>query len=512
LSGGIYREIVGGALAEIPQDYKQSLSKIARWFLEAAVTDEEKEYLDRDDRSDYSDEDDIPTDNAYLLSLLASCYLSIDASSRHSSSSAGSSESLVLVATCARGLVESEDTRAIFSAAKCLEKILYSTGEDGPDIRDSYELAQIYLRLANPHPAVVLLKTCLETRNFRDFAKSAIKRSQMESLLDRAKEAFDKLPALRFGIGTEVECNLGERGYRPGVVVAHYYRETRFKPNFTACYQVRLTDEKTSKGDPDPRPPLIYAPVDSDYYIRLRSRPKATLALPYAPSSTSSSSTTSSSSSSSSLSSSTITTTSSSSTSYSSSSSALTIDKKKMPLEQGMQQLSLTITNSFGSAGTSSSLSASTSASSGGGSDWVDDQAGGVGAGRGKKGSKKKKKSGSKKKKKKPTASSSSGGGGKPSSSCDEAYLCPITKALMEDPVLCVDGYTYERSAIEQYLKTHTRSPCTDELLGPSTVKKLVPNEGIKARIVQYKKGLLSFGAASDDEDEEEDDSDEDSD
>jgi hypothetical protein len=180
-----------------------------------------------------------------------------------------------------------------------------------------------------------------------------------------------------------------------------------------------------------------------------------------------------------------------------------------------MQQLS--ITNSNGSAGSSGSLSASTSASSRGGSDWVDEQAGGVGAGKGKKGSKKKKKSGSSKKKKKKSASSSSssssgGGGGKPSSSCDEAYLCPITKALMEDPVLCVDGYTYERAALEHYLKTHNRSPCTDELLGPLTVKKLVPNEGIKARITQYKKGLQSFGAASDDEDDDEDDSDEDSD
>lgn len=273
-SGGVYREIVGGSLSEIPSEYKLSLSMIAKWFLENAVADEERMYSDEDDFSDYSDEDDIPTDNAYLLSLLASCYLSID-----------SNQHVANIRKCGGGDTststrdeyddtddhsDNKENQAIFSAAKCLEKILYSTGEDGPDIRDTYELAKIYLRLSNPHPAIILLKTCLSTRNFRDFAKSPIKKSQMEKLLVEAKEAFNKQPPLRFEIGTEVECNLGERGFRPGIVIAHYYREMRFKPDFTACYQVRLTDEKMLKDmDMDHRP-LIYAPVDSDYYIRLR--------------------------------------------------------------------------------------------------------------------------------------------------------------------------------------------------------------------------------------------------
>ena len=33
--------------------------------------------------------------------------------------------------------------------------------------------------------------------------------------------------------------------------------------------------------------------------------------------------------------------------------------------------------------------------------------------------------------------------------------ICPITHDRMEDPVICVDGNTYERSAIEKWFKNH---------------------------------------------------------
>ncbi|KAJ4303176.1 hypothetical protein N0V90_002069 [Kalmusia sp. IMI 367209] len=38
-------------------------------------------------------------------------------------------------------------------------------------------------------------------------------------------------------------------------------------------------------------------------------------------------------------------------------------------------------------------------------------------------------------------------------------YLCPISTDLMEDPVLTVDGFTYERKNIERWLQSHETSP-----------------------------------------------------
>lgn len=38
---------------------------------------------------------------------------------------------------------------------------------------------------------------------------------------------------------------------------------------------------------------------------------------------------------------------------------------------------------------------------------------------------------------------------------------CPITKKLMQDPVMAADGYTYERSAIMQHLNRSMLSPVT---------------------------------------------------
>ncbi len=38
-------------------------------------------------------------------------------------------------------------------------------------------------------------------------------------------------------------------------------------------------------------------------------------------------------------------------------------------------------------------------------------------------------------------------------------FLCPITHQLMTDPVVDPDGHSYERSAIENWLKEHSTSP-----------------------------------------------------
>jgi len=35
---------------------------------------------------------------------------------------------------------------------------------------------------------------------------------------------------------------------------------------------------------------------------------------------------------------------------------------------------------------------------------------------------------------------------------------------VMRDPVLATDGYSYERSAIEQWLRTHNTSPMSNQV------------------------------------------------
>ena len=57
--------------------------------------------------------------------------------------------------------------------------------------------------------------------------------------------------------------------------------------------------------------------------------------------------------------------------------------------------------------------------------------------------------------------------------SVPDAYVCPITRELMHDPVFASDGHTYERDAIQQWLISHDTSPKTGLILDS---KHLVPN------------------------------------
>ena len=61
---------------------------------------------------------------------------------------------------------------------------------------------------------------------------------------------------------------------------------------------------------------------------------------------------------------------------------------------------------------------------------------------------------------------------------------CPITQELMVDPVICMDGHTYERAEIEKWLAQHDTSPKTNLAL-PS--KTLIPNHAIKAQICELR-------------------------
>jgi len=46
-------------------------------------------------------------------------------------------------------------------------------------------------------------------------------------------------------------------------------------------------------------------------------------------------------------------------------------------------------------------------------------------------------------------------------SNVPDGFLCPITHTVMVDPVIAGDGQTYERDAIERWLRTHSTSPMT---------------------------------------------------
>ena len=69
-----------------------------------------------------------------------------------------------------------------------------------------------------------------------------------------------------------------------------------------------------------------------------------------------------------------------------------------------------------------------------------------------------------------------------------ESITCPITQDVMVEPVLGIDGHTYERTAIERSLELKQESPLTRT---PMTINDLQPNYGIKALCDQYHAGAF---------------------
>eukprot|EP01084_Bolivina_argentea_P102697 183961_1 len=63
-------------------------------------------------------------------------------------------------------------------------------------------------------------------------------------------------------------------------------------------------------------------------------------------------------------------------------------------------------------------------------------------------------------------------------------FICPITKDIMDDPVICSDGHSYERFAIEDWLIKHDKSPMTNTKL---VTKQIFPNHGLRSMIQEYK-------------------------
>ena len=62
-------------------------------------------------------------------------------------------------------------------------------------------------------------------------------------------------------------------------------------------------------------------------------------------------------------------------------------------------------------------------------------------------------------------------------------FVCPITQEIMINPVIAVDGHTYERKSMEKWLQSHDTSPKTNEHL---PLKVLIPNIALRQRFVTF--------------------------
>lgn len=61
-------------------------------------------------------------------------------------------------------------------------------------------------------------------------------------------------------------------------------------------------------------------------------------------------------------------------------------------------------------------------------------------------------------------------------------FRCPITTEVMDDPVVAMDGHTYEREAIETWFRRHDTSPMTRAVIPPT----LVPNVNLRSHIASW--------------------------
>ncbi|CAM9205658.1 unnamed protein product [Ectocarpus sp. 8 AP-2014] len=84
-----------------------------------------------------------------------------------------------------------------------------------------------------------------------------------------------------------------------------------------------------------------------------------------------------------------------------------------------------------------------------------------------------------------------------------DEFSCPITRELMRDPVIAADGHTYDREAIEMWLRNHDTSPKTGQ---PMEQLSLVPNLNlrrlIKDLLAEGGEGLYVYRVDSDEEDD----------
>ncbi len=75
---------------------------------------------------------------------------------------------------------------------------------------------------------------------------------------------------------------------------------------------------------------------------------------------------------------------------------------------------------------------------------------------------------------------------------CDflDDFLCPISKLIMNDPVIINDGHTYERECIIKWLKQSNVSPKTGEKIQNKNI--IIPNYTLKSAINQLKEKIYN--------------------
>ena len=66
-----------------------------------------------------------------------------------------------------------------------------------------------------------------------------------------------------------------------------------------------------------------------------------------------------------------------------------------------------------------------------------------------------------------------------------ETFFCKLTHQLMKDPVIDLDGHTYERSAISDFIEKNGISPITSQ---PLSLNDLIPNLALRKTIEEYLK------------------------
>ncbi|XP_045043298.2 WD repeat, SAM and U-box domain-containing protein 1 isoform X4 [Desmodus rotundus] len=70
------------------------------------------------------------------------------------------------------------------------------------------------------------------------------------------------------------------------------------------------------------------------------------------------------------------------------------------------------------------------------------------------------------------------------SSEIPDEFVCPITRELMQDPVIASDGYSYEKEAMENWISKKKRtSPMTNLVLSSAV---LIPNRTLKMAIDRW--------------------------
>lgn len=67
----------------------------------------------------------------------------------------------------------------------------------------------------------------------------------------------------------------------------------------------------------------------------------------------------------------------------------------------------------------------------------------------------------------------------------DSGLICPISLQVMEDPVICSDGNSYDRKQIEHWFKDHCTSPKTNKVLKDKT---LITNYALRTSIQKFQK------------------------